>query len=912
MDPVSALGLASNIIQIVDFSSRLLSRGREIYLSSEGRLDDHVILDNAARNLSELCQELAKMARAPSRTVSLVDQQLEALRAESAAIAMKLQRALESLSTQGGKKKWQSILQGLRSIWKEQDILDLKRRLDDVRKQIDTALLVSLRHAIEEWKQSPVPEQGDSIENENINNHVRQRHYELLNAIRESNWHSSNRDDVAVFRSQIHSAADVDVEARFCKHILARLMFQNMPDREESIPQAYRHTFEWLFRPEKDNSAETTWPSFTDWIQSDDERIYWITGKPGCGKSTLMKYIVWHPDTSQLAHSWSHNKKLLMASFYFWNSGSALQMSKDGLFRTLLYQCVQEDRGLTVSTFSERFEQFKAFGGGINAFTYPELRRAFAKMTSSDTRNFFFLVDGLDEFEGESKDIIYTIQEALRPNVKICVTSRPWLPFEDAFKRKPHLYLQQLSKNDIAAYVTSHFEENEFYVRLKDDDLKGASDLVDQVVEKASGVFLWVRLVVESLLEGLSNADRMATLQARLDALPSDLEALYEKILNRLEPAYYKEACRVFRLLRQYRKAAHVNPGNWVDPTLLEMYFADIDDPGVCFDAPWKPLKLDHAIKRAEDMERRLKARCRGFIETRAAEGYQLVESHVSYLHRTAKDFIESDEQWHNVLEATGYSAYDPIKCWANAFLLCHKRHPSNTPEELKNWETRYGIACVDCGILLQPKDPQDSFTKSAYFDAAFPAPNLTDIGVSLFDFVTSWRSPNPSHGIMKLPKSYVYSLMDYFVLLLRREDPRNTKRLLEKMTQYVALREHDKMRRSRKMSEFAEFDYLARVTEHFNAPPSRRLPLGEPPESRPSENLGGDDDDSKSPETASNAIGSWVEETNTERPTVWRKSKRLGSKGIEAIGFLGCARLFRRRNPEYLEPVKLDAEGYP
>jgi hypothetical protein len=62
MEPLVALGLASNIIQIVDFSGRMLSRTREIYDSPSGTLQIYTDLEHAARNLEELSRDLIEGA----------------------------------------------------------------------------------------------------------------------------------------------------------------------------------------------------------------------------------------------------------------------------------------------------------------------------------------------------------------------------------------------------------------------------------------------------------------------------------------------------------------------------------------------------------------------------------------------------------------------------------------------------------------------------------------------------------------------------------------------------------------------------------------------------------------------------------------------------------------------------------
>jgi hypothetical protein len=173
----------------------------------------------------------------------------------------------------------------------------------------------------------------------------------------------------------------------------------------------------------------------------------------------------------------------------------------------------------------------RTFGGGREPIDWPEIRRAFNRIISDQSKYFFFLVDGLDEFDGESKEIIDLIFGAVRPNVRLCVSSRAWLPFEDAFKGRPSLLLEELTKEDISTFVNEHFENDGGFLRLRSNEPAASAALLDNIVERAFGVFLWVHLVVQSLLEGFSNSDRIADLQTRLDALPGDLQVLITRML---------------------------------------------------------------------------------------------------------------------------------------------------------------------------------------------------------------------------------------------------------------------------------------------------------------------------------------------------------------------------------------------
>ena len=73
--------------------------------------------------------------------------------------------------------------------------------------------------------------------------------------------------------------------------------------------------------------------------------------------------------------------------------------------------------------------------------------------------------------------------------------------------------------------------------------------LIADITAKASSVFLWVHLMVKSLLIGLSVGDRMTDLQKRVESLLSDLEALFFRILNSLDKEDLERASRIFQIV---------------------------------------------------------------------------------------------------------------------------------------------------------------------------------------------------------------------------------------------------------------------------------------------------------------------------------------------------------------------------
>ena len=451
---------------------------------------------------------------------------------------------------------------------------------------------------------------------------------------------------------------------------LSRLRYPRMEDREDRIAQAHEKTFQWIF--EETNLQQTRWSNFKDWLESDSQ-LYWITGKAGSGKSTLMKYICQPDDEvsdggmlpntggryesrcSKHLKKWAGDSQSITAAFFFWNSGVELQMSQRGLLLSLLYQLIRQAPYLIGTVSPKRWEALCLFNDDPGEWSLPELHEMLriAAKEVSRTMSLCLFVDGLDEFEGEHNDLICLFQDLIQNgNVKVCVASRPWVVFEDAFKHKPSMMLQDLTYSDIKYYVTSNLQDDSNFAQLRRREPKYADQLIENVVSKASGVFLWVHLVVASLLAGMGFGDRVSDLQKRLDLLPPDLERLYDKILQSLDPFYLEHAAQLFKLVQE----------SYGPPPLILLSFADEEGLDPYDNWKIKPLSQDELSLRTDTMRRRLNSRCKGFLEVgNKSKGANSVatEETVQYLHRTVKDYVESKEA-QGTVGAAIKSDFDP------------------------------------------------------------------------------------------------------------------------------------------------------------------------------------------------------------------------------------------------------------
>ena len=238
---------------------------------------------------------------------------------------------------------------------------------------------------------------------------------------------------------------------------LESLWFPEINAREENIKDAHKDTYDWIF-PTHENSAprwsDLRWSDFNQWLES-GKGIYWISGKAGSGKSTLMRYICDHDQTSSSLKAWSAPMDYILVTHFFWKPGNTLQKTFEGLYRSLLHQILSQHPHLIPTLISKQPQQLSDHQL-IAAWTDVRLKAALSVAIEelSRSHNLCFLIDGLDELDQDHDELVTFIKAVLvSERAKVCLSSRPLRCFCDAFSSSPMLRLQDLTKDDITKYV---------------------------------------------------------------------------------------------------------------------------------------------------------------------------------------------------------------------------------------------------------------------------------------------------------------------------------------------------------------------------------------------------------------------------------------------------------------------------
>ncbi|KAJ3570937.1 hypothetical protein NPX13_g5552 [Xylaria arbuscula] len=765
MASLEALGLAANIIQLVDFVGKLVTSAKSLYKSSQQASAGTLVLQDVANDLTRLSNAI----------LSPDEQKTESLKqlAQSAKqITGSLLALLDDMRIKGRKTKWKSFLLAAKEVRNEEAVASITGSITHIQTQMILHFQYQFKKDIESIQLNiqKLQESSDRLQFNNAHEFDKLR-VDLLDVFHTINTSGRNTPDerhgeickmLGVLKLEhlmigdVHTISqklpdytskvttlgrDLDTIAD-TQAIIESFWFDRFTAREDNVPEAYAKTYEWVLRGVlSDGTTEIGFPS---WLQSGDG-IFWVRGKAGSGKSTLMKFINRHPTTLQHLRSWAGSQQLVTGKYYFWNSGTDLHRSQEGLLRSLVFQILRQCPELTilaqrvlVSAMNQSgLKHPSKDGHAMSKALSPkdigkywnlcQLTEILENILRHDeTKKFFFTIDGIDECEAqytEDHQHLVDILEKLvaSHNVKICVSSRPWTVFMDAFNQDTDrtLKLEDLTKNDIRSYITEKFKAHNQYTRLTRSNAAYFS-LVDDVVEKSQGVFLWVFLVVRELLDGLTYHDTIKVMRQRVNSFPDTLEKVFQHMLGPIPKVYRPHTARIFKVAMSYDSPL---------PMILYSFLEDIsNDPSIVQQKIHQPLEMPEFLERQDRMQRRLDAYCKGLLEivvpTEETGSCFSITTEVNFLHQSVRDFL---------LSGTAIPTQEPTDedTWlqlCQAIALLFKRFPLS-----KRWK-RMLLAKP---LVYYAKKAQDNGTDCR---------TINKIISDAYDIVDPWEGSIPHH----------------------------------------------------------------------------------------------------------------------------------------------------------------------
>lgn len=355
--------------------------------------------------------------------------------------------------------------------------------------------------------------------------------------------------------------------------------------------------YEQLYSCRVEGSCEwiTQRQAFRRWIDDEhpDPPVYWMSAKPGAGKSVLSAYLI------NVLRSSAHSP-----AFFFFGHEKKTRPSTSTFLRSSAAQIA--------STSPDILKEMCRICAEIPELAEADASKVWRKLflecviKHRPDQRFYWIIDGLNECKGERDLVSFIMQAARSGKFRIFVTSRtmpdPYGPAASSPRNEIHAEKidETTTNSDIRLFLDRHAAE----LAMQD-----ASSIHEQVLDKADGCFLWTTLALRELQQAYTRQD----MQEILEEVPSELGDLYERILR--------------SILVNTREA--------------EMIVAIVEWTA-CSTRALTLLELLHALR--YDMHGELVADVRRFIENTCSQLITIDSTeHVRMVHTTARDFLFSE-----------------------------------------------------------------------------------------------------------------------------------------------------------------------------------------------------------------------------------------------------------------------------
>ncbi|KAK3181463.1 hypothetical protein K4F52_007173 [Lecanicillium sp. MT-2017a] len=384
---------------------------------------------------------------------------------------------------------------------------------------------------------------------------------------------------------------------------LKSLAFEDMDGRQAKIVDAVDDTCKWLLYHE----------TVIEWTRQ-HRGILWIKGKPGSGKTTLMKYAL-------DALPSLYGTDTLAISFFFHGRGHELQKNPIGLFRSLLHQLLKRVPG-ALPDLIHHFEDKRRTEGesGEKWQWHLQPLKAFLKSSLPKILKKFpvmLFIDAVDECgETSAVELIGFLKRLLLSlppadyQFGICFSCRHYPILE--LDGGSTILLDIENAQDIATFVQGRSSENHLN-----------ADIARLIINRAQGVFMWVHIVLKKVLQMHRNGESTGRITAEIGRTPEDLTGLYHELIKSLK--HQSTTLKLIQWICFSTRPLRAEELQWAMAVDPDCSHKSLDD---C-------RKSDDFIT-DDKIERRINALSGGLAEIVSSNNDRIVQ----FTHQSVKDFF--------------------------------------------------------------------------------------------------------------------------------------------------------------------------------------------------------------------------------------------------------------------------------
>ncbi|KAL1584501.1 hypothetical protein WHR41_07024 [Cladosporium halotolerans] len=290
------------------------------------------------------------------------------------------------------------------------------------------------------------------------------------------------------------------------------LAFDRMGLRLDTVNPAHADSCRWVL----DTEAFQRWRNSE--LRDSHHGFFWIKGKPGAGKSTIMKYLYEYVQDQKLG--------FVVLAFFFNARGELLEKSVEGMWRSLLYQLfstVPECRKIIEIPVSNEIEK---------TWEVATLRESFRKaVLCLRDRKVICFIDALDECcdQNDARDMVAFLENVMQSTHRnkiffyTCFASRHYPQITIAHSEEIIVEKEKEHESDIEKYISDKLIVNPQDLRIQ---------LETEIARRSQGVFMWVVLVTREVVEAFNRGAMRKELFNLLNSLPNDLDDMISRIMR--------------------------------------------------------------------------------------------------------------------------------------------------------------------------------------------------------------------------------------------------------------------------------------------------------------------------------------------------------------------------------------------
>ena len=283
-------------------------------------------------------------------------------------------------------------------------------------------------------------------------------------------------------------------------------------------------TFEWI----KEDNTYQAW-------RRGDQRILWIRGGPGKGKTVLSVFL-----TEEL-------EKNCDLVYFFCTAQDQKRDNAAAVVKGLLWQLVHERRNLAEVLADHLVTANVSQATGLSLEAVWDV---FVDTVCHDQapKTITCVLDGLDECDAESRS--WLVEKLSGPishkrsgvqyHLQLAIVSRDTHEVRRVASVSMDLDRPETNRADIKRFVSTRLSEFQHLPGVDDAFLHA---IEKKMLERATDTFLWIGYAMMELTKKTTRSEVEKTLQE----LPQGLEALYTRMLRQISPDHRRTSAQILR-----------------------------------------------------------------------------------------------------------------------------------------------------------------------------------------------------------------------------------------------------------------------------------------------------------------------------------------------------------------------------